>query len=255
MSKETFSVQVSSAALSTDLEPFLRRVDRIKDGIINLLEPIVRGNEILLVKRIQPTGEEWLDVHIKEGRQRSLVPELEQSLGHTLTDLDIESSSALIRVREALTLLSILHTKHRWAATELMDLVERQGLARSGRQMSDDKGTLTVVSPDGQSSSAVLPKRGFSALRSDPVDVQFRPLLAGPKMALVQLSKSSKSALSGRSSQIKLYFGNASEDDLADRLFKASKSCAWMRASCRVIENRDSVAKALLMESLPEQTT
>lgn len=254
MSKEIFSVQVSSGALSTDLEPFLRRVERIKDGISSLLEPIVRGNEIRLLKRVSQTGEEWLDVHIKEGRQRSLLPELERSLGHTLTDLDIEAISALTRVREALTLLAVLRTKRRWTATDLMDLVERQALARSGRQMSDDKGKLTVLTPDGMSSSAVLPKRGFSAFRSDPVEVQFRPLLAGPKEALVQLSKNSRRTVSGRSRQIKLYFGDETDHGLADQLFKAAKSCSWMWANCRVIDNRDGVAKSLLVESWREHS-
>lgn len=250
MSKEVFSVLLSSTTKPTELAPYLRRALRIEQGIMSLLQPIVRGNEILLMKRFSAEGVEWLDVHIKEGRQRSLLPELERSLGRDQTDLDIEAASAASRVRQSFTLLTLLQTKHQWSANDFLDLVERQSLARSGRQMGDDVGKLTLRSPDGSFSSTVLPKRGFSCLRSDLVEVQFRPLSVGASEAFVQLSRSSRRTVSGRLRQIKLHLGNETAGGLADQLFQAAKSCTWLWASCRVIDNRDGVAKFLLLESI-----
>lgn len=253
MSKEAFSVLLSSTTMPSELSLYLQRASRIQQGITSLLQPIVRGNEVLLMKRFGDEGVEWIDVYIKEGRQRSLLPEFERSLGQNQTDLDIEAESAASRVRQSFTLLTLLQTKHQWSANEFLDLVERQSLARSGRQMGDDLGKLTLRSPDGSFSSTVLPRRGFSSLRSDLVEVQFMPLSVGTDEALVQLSRSSRRTVSGRLRRIKLHLGNETADDLADQLFQATKSCTWMWASCRVIDNRDGVAKSLLLESIRVQ--
>lgn len=107
-----------------------------------------------------------------------------------------------------------------------------------------------LLEVDSLEFSALLPKRGFSSLRSDLVEVQFRPLSVGVKEALVQLSRSSRRTVSGRLRQIKLHLGDETAGGLADQLFQAAKSCTWMWASCRVIDNRDGVAKSLLLESI-----
>lgn len=250
MGKEIFSVLLSSSLAPTDFSIYLQRSKRIKQGIMSLLQPVVRGNEIKLVRRLGDNGLEWVDVSINEGLQRSLLPELERSLGRDQTDLDIEAESAVSRVRQSFTLLTLLQTQHQWSTKDFLDLVERQSLARSGRQMGNDLGDLALRTPDGSFSSTALPKRGFSCLRSDLVEVQFKPVLAGQGEAMVQLSRSSQRIVSARLRRIKVHFGSETPSCHVDQLFEAAKYGTWMWASCRVIENRDGIAKALLLESI-----
>lgn len=207
-----------------------------------------------LLRRVEPKGEEWLDVHVEDGAQRSMIPEFERSIGSTLSDLDIEGALAQQRVRLALALLTELQTKRHWNIGEFMDVVERGTLTRAGRHMGDDQGRLMVRTPDGQSSSTLLPNRRFSALRPSAIDLQFRPLKVGIDGAQVMLSKAAHRLVTSHSRRIELNWHGDASATFADELFYAAKVQRWVWASCRAIVNRDGIAKTLIMECLRSPT-
>ena len=250
MSIGVFSVLMGHAAQPTELAAYVRRLNRVEQGIQDLLAPIRWSSEIRLFRRVDPEGEEWLDVHVEEGAQRSMVPELERSLGSTLRDLDIEGEFAQRRVRQALVLLTELQTKRQWNTSEFLDVVERGTLTRAGRHMGDDQGRLMVRTPDGQSASTLLPNRRFSALRAEAVDLQFRPLKVGIDGAQVWLSKAAHRLVTSRSRRIELNWHSDVSATVADELFHAAKVQRWVWARCRVIDNRDGIAKTLLVECM-----
>ncbi|MDP1654542.1 MAG: hypothetical protein Q8K91_00605 [Hylemonella sp.] len=250
MSTGVFSVLMGHAAKPTELASYVRRLKRVEQGIEDLLAPIRLSSDIRLFRRVEPEGEEWLDVHVEEGAQRSMVPELERSLGSMLRDLDIEGALAQQRVRLALALLTELQTKRQWNTGEFLDVVERGTLTRAGRHMGDDQGRLMVRTPDGQSSSTLLPNRRFSALRASAIDLQFRPLKVGIDGAQVWLSKATHRLVTSRSRRIELNWHGDVSSTFADELFHAAKVQHWVWARCRVIDNRDGIAKTLLVESM-----
>lgn len=250
MSIGVFSVFIGDAARPTEISAYHLRLKRVAQGIEDLLAPIRRSCNIRLLRRVEHEGEEWLEVHVEEGAQRSMIPEFERSLGSTLSDLDIEGALAQQRVRLTFSLLTELQTKRQWNIGEFMDVVERGTLTRAGRHMGDDQGRLMVRTPDGQSSSTLLPNRRFSALRASAIDLQFRPLKVGIDGAQVWLSKATHRLVTSRSRRIELNWHGDVSSTFADELFHAAKVQHWVWARCRVIDNRDGIAKTLLVESM-----
>ena len=254
MSIGVFSVFIGDAARLTEISAYHLRLKRVEQGIEDLLAPIRRSCNMRLLRRVEPKGEEWLDVHVEDGAQRSMIPEFERSIGSTLSDLDIEGALAQQRVRLALALLTELQTKRHWNIGEFMDVVERGTLTRAGRHMGDDQGRLMVRTPDGQSSSTLLPNRRFSALRPSAIDLQFRPLRVGIDGAQVMLSKAAHRLVTSHSRRIELNWHGDASATFADELFYAAKVQRWVWASCRAIVNRDGIAKTLIMEFLRSST-
>lgn len=250
MSMGIFSVLLGHAAQPTELAIYFRRLKRVEQGIEDLLAPVRRSCEIRLLRRIDSECKEWLDVHVEEGAQRSMIPEFERSLGSALKDLDIEAERAQRRVRLALELLTELQTRRLWNTREFMDVVERGSLTRAGRFMGDDQGRLVVRTPDGLNASTSLPNRRFSALRASAVDLQLLPLKVGITRAQVRLSTAAHRLVTSRSRLIELNWHGEDSAAVADELFRATKGQRWVKARCRVIDNRDGIAKTLLVERL-----
>jgi hypothetical protein len=63
MSTAVFSVMVGRAAQPTELAAYVQRLKRVEQGIEDLLAPIRWSSEIRLFRRVEPEGEEWLDVN------------------------------------------------------------------------------------------------------------------------------------------------------------------------------------------------
>lgn len=250
MSIAIFSVSIGQARQATELLSYLDRLSRIRNGLEDLLRPICRSSQIQMFTRVDSDGQEWLDVHVKEGDQLSMVPEFERSLGSSLKVHDIEGKLAEKRVRLAIELLTELTTRRQWSFSDFWDVVDPGSVTRAGRRMGDDQGRLVVRTPDGRSASTSLPNRRFSAVRTSPVQLQFLPLSVGRVRALVKLSKSDRLMVNSRSRRIDIFWHSDDSASIAEDLFRAVKEQGWVWARCRVIDNCDGQAKALLVDSM-----
>jgi len=246
----TFSVMVGRVSMRTDVRSYRRQLERMERGIEDLLGPLRKRSEVRSFRRIDPSGEEWIDVCLEPGPQGSMISELERSIGSTRRELDLAADFAQHRSQLPPSLLAELMSKRRWSVAEFLDFIERETLARAGRYMSNDQGELVVRTPDGRYASAPVPNRRFSAMRSDMVDLHFRPLMVGCGIAQIQLSKDSHRLVRSRSRRMNLHWNEESDACVADTLFRAAMAQHWVRGQCRVFDNRDGRAKSLFLEEL-----
>lgn len=250
MSQGVFSVMVGRADQVVELDAYVQRFQRVEKGVKDLLKPICKNSKIRLFKRIDNEKNEWLDVKFEEGAQGDIFADLEQSSGSSFTITDVEREHAQARARKAVYLRNELNTKRTWRLTEFFDLVDRQDLATAGRNMGNDLGTLVILSTDGRLSSALMPNRKFSALRDQSLSLQIRPVSVGDDRATVRLSKASRVHTAGKSRQLKMVWDSVADRDFSDELYAAVRQQRWISARCRVIENREGLAKSLVLESI-----
>lgn len=251
MSSCIFSVMVGQITQQTDVRAYVQQLNRMERGIHELLAPLKANAHTRLFKRIDSNGEEWLDVHVVETAQRSMISDFERSIGSSLKEIDIAANIAQQRSQIPPTALAELLSRQHWNLTEFVDLIERETLIRAGRRMCNDQGTLIVRMPDGQRTAAQVPNRRFSALCPESVELQFRPLMVGRDTAHVLLNRDSTHLIRSRSRRIHLTWQGESNTDVSDVLFSAVKAQRWARALCGIVTNRDGKAKSLLMFAAP----
>ena len=67
-----------------------------------------------------------------------------------------------------------------------------------------------------------------------------------------ELNTSDHRLVMSRSRRIELHWSGTTSERVADELFQKAKGQQWVWARCRVVDNRDGVAKTLLLESMHE---
>jgi hypothetical protein len=254
MTKTLFSILVGPVDPAPSLEALLDQIARLRKGVFNLLEPLGLHGKVEIHRAICSERKEWLEVRLADGRQMSLLEELEKSLGIDATALDIESRVARAHAADSIRILRELQIRRVWKAGEFLNRIGQWQMATPitavGRSLQDQNGSLSIRLVDGQTSTTGVPHRGFSAIASNPVDVTFLPAQVGMDKAIVTLAKQAKYQVRSKTRRIEVSWHSEMEERVSNLLFTAAKSQRWVRARCGVVVNSQGEAKALLMECL-----
>lgn len=254
MTKALFSILVGPVDLAPPLDLFLHQLSRLQKGVFKLIEPLGLHGKVEVHRTVCSERKEWLEVRLAEGRQMSLLDELEQSLGSDATALDIECRVARAYVADSMRTLRELQIRRVWKAGEFLSHIgQRQMVApitAMGRSLQDENGILSIRATDGQTSTTQVPHRGFSAVASNTVDLLFLPAQVGIDKAIVALEKQAKRQVRSKTRRIEISWHSGMGEQISDQLFTAAKSHRWVRARCGIVVNSQGEAKALLMECL-----
>lgn len=254
MTKHLFSIRVGQTSLSPELDDYLDRLSRVRQGIFDLLKPIGLIGQLVLKKKVCHENYEWLDVSLTPGTQLNFMTELEESLDSELTELDIECQNALAHTRQVLRLLRELHARMIWQAPDFLDAIcchERASkVANIGRQMDSGEGSVQIQFAQGQTAIANLPNRRFSAMQGEPVQLLFRADQVGLNSAIIRLSKDAQRRIGARCRRIEASWHDPFNYEMSERIYTAAIKQNWITARCRVVINGAGKPKGLLIESI-----
>lgn len=254
MTAHLFAIHIVHKASSPDLAEYVSKLNRVREGVYDLFESIGLAGQLMLRRRIDALGDEWIDVDLTSDQQMNLFDALETSLGIPLTQLEQDHELALDHARQALQLLNELRARRSWPASHLIHKLERrQNLAHLSKVACDldsGDGSIRFRFADGQTNVAELPNRRFSALWSDPVDLKFCPRMAGPDGAIVYLTKEDGMRIGARSREIQASWANPFVDNFSIRLQSAANTHSWVLGKCLVVTNAAGTPKGLLLQRL-----
>jgi len=249
-----FSVRVGQTSLTPDLNDYLDRLTKVRQGVINLLKPIGLHNHLRMQKRVCQEGLEWLDIGLSTGSQLTFLNDLEESLGSNLTELDIECQIARNHTHQILQRLRDLHLRKIWQAADFLDKVyprdNASKVANIGRQMDSGDGSVQIQFAQGQTATANVPNRRFSAMHGEPVQLLCRPDQVGLNSAVLRLSKNAQHRIGASCRRIEATWHDPFSYEMSERIYTAAKKQSWITARCRVVVNGSGKPKGLLIETI-----